>query len=138
MSSAQASCLCGANKISYSGAPLLVFRCHCTDELKLSGVGFGLNILIPTEGLEVLSGTLKTWSKVSDNGTSITNHICGDCGTLLYRSTTRFPGTVVIKAGTVDGDAAKTFMPTMEVFTRSRLPWVPAVEGAKQCVGDIE
>ncbi len=130
--------MCGCWAVIGGDHDLLVFRCHCTDELKLSGVGFGLNILIPNEGLEVLSGTLKTWSKVSDNGTPITNHICGDCGTLLNRSTTRYPGTVVIKAGTVDGDAAKTFMPTMEIFTRSKLPWVPAVEGAKQCVGDIE
>jgi len=137
LSVTQASCLCGLNKISFTGAPILKFKCHCTDELKLDGVGFALNILYPTDGFQVLSGKLVEWTKVADNGNSITNHSCGRCGSLIYRSTTGHPGTMVIKAGCVDGDAAREFVPQVEIFTRSRLPWVPAVEGAKQEIGDF-
>lgn len=33
----------------------------------------------------------------------------------------------------MDGvDAAMTYVPQIEIFTRSRVPWVPAVEGAKR------
>lgn len=45
---------------------------------------------------------------------------------------------MVIKAGCIDGvDAAKEYVPEVEIFTRSRVPWVEPVEGAKQEVGDF-
>jgi hypothetical protein len=45
---------------------------------------------------------------------------------------------MVVKAGCIDGyDASKEFVPDVELFTRSRVPWVMAVEGAKQEVGDF-
>ncbi|KAH6682495.1 Mss4-like protein [Halenospora varia] len=135
----QSSCLCGKNSISFSGPPILTFRCHCTDERKLTGAAFALNILMSSENLKVISGDLSTWSKRADNGNTITNHSCGQCGGLLYRTTSGHPGTMVIKAGCIDGvDAAKEFVPSVEIFTRSRVPWIPAIEGTKQCEGDFE
>ena len=134
----QSSCLCGANSISYTGEPILKFRCHCIDERKLTGAAFALNILWSSESLEVLSGNLSTWGKEANSGNIITNHFCGQCGTLLYRSSTGYPGVVVIKAGCMDGvDAAKEYVPQVEVFTRSRVPWVSAIEGAKQEIADF-
>jgi len=134
----QSSCLCGANVISYSGEPILKFRCHCTDERKLTGAAFALNILWPDETLEVLSGKLSTWDKTANSGNTITNHSCSQCGSLLYRTSNGYPGTIVIKAGCMDGvDAAKEYVPQVEIFTRSRVPWVPAVEGAKQEIADF-
>lgn len=69
----QSSCLCGANRISYGETPILSFRCHCLDERKLTGAAFALNILWSTDELKVLSGELKTWSKVANSGNTITN-----------------------------------------------------------------
>lgn len=44
----------------------------------------------------------------------------------------------MIKAGCMDGgDATTEFVPEMEIFTRSRAPWIPAIEGAKQEWGDF-
>jgi hypothetical protein len=134
----QSSCLCGENRISYGGEPIVKFRCHCLDERKLTGAAFALNILWSTDLLEVVSGTLSTYSKVAESGNTITNHSCGKCGSLLYRTTTGYPGTMVIKAGCIDGvDAAEEYKPDVEVFTRSRVSWVPAIEGAKQEIADF-
>jgi len=48
--------------------------------------------------------------------------VCGECGSLLYRSSTGYPGTLVVKAGCMDGeDFAESFVPAVEIFTRSRL-----------------
>ncbi len=46
---------------------------------------------------------------------------------------------MIIKAGCIDGveDPAKSFVPTVETFTRSRAPWVSAIEGAKQELADF-
>ncbi|TVY30873.1 hypothetical protein LHYA1_G000786 [Lachnellula hyalina] len=151
----QSSCLCGANRISYGETPILNFRCHCLDERKLTGAAFALNILWSTDELKVLSGELKTWSKVANSGNTITNQFvpfaspafkaldflsvaCAECGSLLYRTSDGYPGVMVIKAGCIDGkDASLEFVPQVELFTRSRVPWVPAIEGAKQEIADF-
>ncbi|EPE26015.1 Mss4-like protein [Glarea lozoyensis ATCC 20868] len=134
----QSSCLCTHTAISYAPTPLLKFRCHCLDERKLTGAAFALNILYPDTSLTVLRGELKTWAKRVDSGNEMVNHMCATCGSLLYRSSSGYPGTIVIKAGCVDGvDAAEEFVPDVELFTRSRVSWVKPVEGAKQEVADF-
>jgi hypothetical protein len=152
----QSSCLCGANVIIYSSDPILKFRCRrhlpqlplddelliqtpdCLDERKLTGAAFALNILFSDATLEVLSGKLSTYTKTANSGNTITNHSCSSCGSLLYRSSSGYPGTIVIKAGCIDGvDAASEYVPEVEIFTRSRVPWVQPIAGAKQEPGDF-
>ena len=135
----QSSCLCGANVISWDAKPAFNFRCHCLDERKLTGAAFALNILVPIEAPKVESGKLSVWGKVVESGNTIYNHSCGQCGSLLYRTSTGFPGTIVIKAGCLDGngDPAATYVPNIEIFTGSRVPWIPAVEDALQDKGDF-
>jgi hypothetical protein len=130
----QSSCLCGDNQISWTSEPFVNFRCHCLDERKLTGAAFALNILVSTDTLKVESGKLSVWGKVVESGNTVSNHSCSQCGSLLYRTSTGYPGMMIIKAGCIDGveDPAKTFVPTVEIFTRSRVPWLPAVDGAKQ------
>lgn len=59
----------------------------------------------------------------------------------MYRSSTGYPGVITIKAGCIDlpegRDVATEYVPEIELFTRSRVPWVPAIEGAKQEVADF-
>jgi hypothetical protein len=45
----------------------------------------------------------------------------------------------VIKAGTIDSeeDPSSTYVPDIEIFTRSRVPYVPAIEGAIQETADF-
>ncbi|KAG4429357.1 hypothetical protein IFR05_015156 [Cadophora sp. M221] len=137
----QSSCLCGSNVITYGENPIVKFRCHCTDERKLTGAAFALNILYSTTDLKVVKGELKVWGKVVESGNTISNHCCGQCGSLLYRTSTGYPGTMVIKAGCMDlpdgRDPSKEYIPDVEVFTRSRVPWVEPVATARQDWGDF-
>lgn len=108
------------------------------DERKLTGAAFALNILYSDETLKIEKGSLKSYEVTAGSGNTIVSHFCDDCGSLLYRVSKGYPGTMVIKAGCIDGeDAAMTYVPDIELFTRSRVPWVPAVEGAKQEIGDF-
>ncbi|TVY56140.1 hypothetical protein LCER1_G005532 [Lachnellula cervina] len=138
----QSSCLCGTNIISWTATPALKFRCHCTDERKLTGAAFALNIIIPAVAPTVLKGELVVWGKVVDSGNTMYNHSCGQCGSLLYRHSTGYPGVFTVKAGCIDSeggeeDASSVFVPDIEIFTRSRVPYVPAFEGVVQCEGDF-
>jgi hypothetical protein len=129
----QASCLCGANIITLSGQPLVRFKCHCTDERKLTGAAFSLNYLMSSEDLKVVKGELKVWGKVVNSGNMMSNHVCGRCGSLLYRTSTGYPGKMAIKTGCIDGeDVPNSYVPDVEIFTRSRAPWVVPIEGAVQ------
>ncbi|XMA14026.1 hypothetical protein WAI453_006817 [Rhynchosporium graminicola] len=48
----QSSCLCGSNVITYNDSPIVKFRCHYTDERKLTGAAFALNILLQSNRSE--------------------------------------------------------------------------------------
>lgn len=52
---------------------------------------------------------------------------------------TGYPGVFTAKAGTIDSeeDPADTYVPDIEIFTRSRAPWIPAIEGVLQESGDF-
>ena len=132
----QSSCLCGANIITFSGEPEVRFKCHCTDERKLTGAAFSLNGLYSDADLKVVKGSLTIFTKIVNSGNSMSNHVCGECGSLLYRTSTGYPGKLAVKVGCIDGvdgeDVPSTYVPDVEIFTRSRAPWEKAVEGAVQ------
>ncbi|KAH8802515.1 Mss4-like protein [Xylogone sp. PMI_703] len=133
----QSSCLCGANVITF-GPPELKFKCHCKDERKLTGAAFSLNYIVSTDNLKVIKGDLQTWGFPVESGNFMANHCCGQCGSLLYRASTGFPGKVAIKVGCVDDDkVVNDYVPEVEIFTRSRAPWVAPIEGAAQNWGDF-
>jgi hypothetical protein len=48
-------------------------------------------------------------------------------------------GKIALKVGNIDDDgkANSNFVPDVEIFTRTRCPWIPAVEGAKQEIADF-
>jgi hypothetical protein len=69
----------------------------------------------------------------------MTSHFCDTCGSLIYRTSTGYPGKFALKVGNIDDDgkANYEYVPDVEIFTRTRAPWIPAVEGAKQEVADF-
>ena len=165
--STESVCLYGLNHISFAVEPILKvglpplhqfppsfpsprpdstetyrvfqFRCYCVHERRLTGNGFSNNLLMSTVDLQVLSGTLRTNARTADSGNTITTHFCGDCGSLLYRTSDGYPGTMVVKAGCIDDDGVANagFVPEVEIFTRSRVPWMKPVEGAKQEIANF-
>lgn len=99
----------------------------------MTGSTYSTNIIVP--GVEVTKGTPKTWTKTADSGTPITFHLCGECGTTLFRSGTTFGGANVVKAGVLDGNALDEAAPAVELYAKARTSWVPATSGARQKIG---
>lgn len=82
------------------------------------------------DGFSVIQGMPKAFPKTADSGKTITSYFCGDCGSTLWRETETYGDTKIIKAGTLDGemDGVK---PAVELFTKNRVSWVPAVSGTE-------
>jgi hypothetical protein len=121
----EAKCLCGASRISWDTEPsfkvslvpilahsylrltsIFQFRCHCTDENHLAGNGFSNNYYVadPEETLKVLKPGFKHWTQTVLSGNEMTNHFCGECGSLVYRTSSGYPG-FALKVGNVDVSA---------------------------------
>ncbi|KAK6434189.1 hypothetical protein LTR95_009629 [Oleoguttula sp. CCFEE 5521] len=72
----------------------------------------------------------------------MTNHFCGECGSLVYRTSSGYPG-FALKVGNIDserqdgGKVNKEYIPDIEIFTRNRAPWITPVKGATQAEADF-
>jgi hypothetical protein len=72
----------------------------------------------------------------------LTVHFCGECGTRIYKEGDRedFFGTVIVQAGTLDGDEGGKkgmgigdFKVGVELWVKERVGWLEEVGGAGQC-----
>ncbi|KAF9526280.1 Mss4-like protein [Crepidotus variabilis] len=137
--SATATCFCGAVQLAFpTSGPGLVnsFVCNCSDCRKITASMFASNFTVDDKYLTHVRGrdNLKTFAqkKTVASGKLMTNYFCGTCGTLLYRVPERFPGTSILRIGTVDDFSLHEtkLRPQMEHFTKDRVSWFTGVEGA--------
>ncbi|KAI1638249.1 Mss4-like protein [Biscogniauxia mediterranea] len=127
------SCLCGNIRISYEGQPSLRALCYCTDCRKVSGSMYSTNLIVADSDFRVTAGTPKRFAKVADSGNEITSFFCPDCGTTLWREAVPFPGSKIVKAGTLDdADAIAKEVPAVELWACRRPAWVPGLSGTTQ------
>ncbi|KAL2069937.1 hypothetical protein VTL71DRAFT_14616 [Oculimacula yallundae] len=143
---ATATCMCGAVQLSFpTHGPGFAgsFICNCTDCHKLTASVHATNFTVYDTHLKHLRGqeNLKSWGqsrsifyKEPGKDNTMTNYFCGTCGSLMYRVGAMFPGMSILRVGSVDDFSLveTKLKPTMEQFTRSRVGWKGATEGAKQ------
>ncbi|KAJ4991562.1 histidine acid [Stagonosporopsis vannaccii] len=147
---ATATCFCGAVQIRVpTRAPGLVdtFVCHCTDCRKITASMFASNFVVRDTHLQHVRGEDKlTRFKQSNTiatGNSMENSFCSECGTLMYRRSSGYPGMSIPRIGTVDDFALQesVFKPRIEAFVKDRCGWVREadveehVEGAYYTAG---
>ncbi|KAF7377240.1 Glutathione-dependent formaldehyde-activating, GFA [Mycena sanguinolenta] len=138
---ATATCFCGAVQLKFpTQAPGLVrtYLCHCTDCRKITGSMFASNFSVLDTHLTHLRGrenlTSFSQSRTVASKTTMTNYFCSTCGTLMYRVTSRFPGSRNLRLGTVDDFHLHEtkLKPKLEQFTESRVGWLHDMEGMAQ------
>jgi len=141
---ATATCFCGAVQLAFpTHGPGFVaaFKCNCTDCRRLTATMFASNFTIADEYLKHLRGkeNLKAWGQdvTPGSGKKMTNHFCNTCGTLMYRVGEAYPGVRFLRIGTVDDFSLHEtkLKPTIEAYTKDRVSWVNAIEGAVQHEG---
>lgn len=114
------------------------FVCSCSDCRKITASMFASNFVVTDDQLVHVRGQEKL-TEYSQNhtigsGHTMTNHFCSVCGSLMYRVGGRFPGSRVLRIGTVDDfNLAETKLrPTIEQYVKDRVSWFKGVDGAKK------
>ncbi|KAF2737935.1 hypothetical protein EJ04DRAFT_460223 [Polyplosphaeria fusca] len=144
--SASATCFCGAVQLEFPlKAPGFVkdsnHICNCTDCHKIHSSMFGSNFIVLNTHLKHLRGEsdLATYSlsTTTTTGNTMTNYFCKTCGSLMYRRGTGFPGTSIMRIGTVDDFTLMetVLKPDIEQFIKDRVSWLGDVKGAKHVQG---
>lgn len=94
-----------------------------------------MNFMIPENDFKITAGTPKHFNTVHESGMNLTVHFCDNCGGTIYKTADleAFKGMAVVQVGTLDDpDVVAQVKPTMEFWTKYRVPWLSNLEGTAQ------
>ena len=111
--------------------------CHCYECQKVSGSAFTTNLVVPTDNFKITSGseTLKSYAAPHQSGMTLTIYFCCNCGSAVYKvgDSDAFKGTVIVQAGTLDGEIKLDDMKLgAELWVSQRVRWLGALHGVGQ------
>ncbi|ETN40444.1 uncharacterized protein HMPREF1541_04721 [Cyphellophora europaea CBS 101466] len=130
---AKGSCMCGQVEYEYTGEPAVTALCHCIDCQKWTGGPYTSNAVVPRTNFKVTKGTPKDYDAVGASGKINKHWFCSNCGSSLYTELEVMPDMTCVKAGGLDGGHASLGNSIgVEFYTKDRVNYLNAVEGAKQ------
>ncbi|WP_158093391.1 GFA family protein [Acetobacter sp. DsW_063] len=118
-------CLCGAITYEITGKPLVSGLCNCTDCQKQTGSSFSHVVIFKAEDYRQ-HGETGSHDTRGDSGDMVTRHFCRNCGSPIRSGVPSMSHLAIVKAGTLEhpGD----FPPSMELYCKDRLSWLPTLE----------
>ena len=120
MTELSGECLCGQVQVSVRGEPLRIGICHCTDCRRESGSAFTYYAVWPVD----------RFAHVGDTSAHRGQHFCPRCGARLFSIDDR---EAELKLGILS-KAPTGLVPTYELWTKRREPWLRAIDDAEQYV----
>ncbi|WP_423199087.1 MULTISPECIES: GFA family protein [unclassified Cupriavidus] len=127
MQAQNGGCLCGAIRYTLTGVPRSAAICHCRHCQRQSGSLFSINLFVD-EADFALRGETKAFEDFGDSGHPSYRHFCGNCGSPLFTRVSTMPGTVLVKAGTLDS-VVDVPSPQVEIYTERAARWLAPVAG---------
>ena len=120
-------CRCGSVRYNLAlDAPPTAYACHCHDCQTWSGSAFTESFLA-SEGALELTGSLTSWNHTSPSGAQSTQQFCASCHTRIFNTTSRLPGMVVMRAGTLDQSDQLALV--VHIWVSRKQPWVTIPAG---------
>lgn len=98
------SCLCGGIRYRIEGALQAIQVCHCGQCRKAQGAALATNIPVPAGHFHLVSGADLLSHYESSPGKI--RSFCSRCGSPILSRRVADPGTVRVRAGTLDGELA--------------------------------
>jgi hypothetical protein len=87
---------------------------------------------MPKDGLRLLQGTPKFWTRDTDTGRKLRCAFCPDCGSRLWHESEG--GWVTLKGGSLDRPVDVSH--AIHLWTKRKLPGVVIPDGAVQYPGE--
>ena len=113
------SCLCGKVQFEIKSELEPIQICHCSQCRKAQGSAFVTNIPVKERDFTVLQGSDELKSFESSPGKQ--RVFCSNCGSPILSKTSKLPGVVRVRAGTLDGEL-KT-KPIYHIYFDSKANW---------------
>lgn len=124
----EGGCACGAVRYGLESAPMFVHCCHCRDCQRQTGSAFVINALIETARVTIWQGEIVRSPMPTDSGSPHGIDRCKMCGTAVWSEYGGVAKLRFVRVGTLDDPTAVT--PDVQIYVRSKLPWVPLPSGA--------
>jgi hypothetical protein len=122
----QGGCLCGAVRYRFSGEAKVNDICHCRSCRLSAGAPLVAWTVVRAADFAFVAGEPATFA----SSPGVTRTFCGICGTsLTYRDESR-PDSVDLTTATLD--APERFVPTFEIWTEEKIPWVTTNPALRQ------
>jgi hypothetical protein len=121
-------CRCGRVRYRLAAEKLPnVYACHCLDCQTWSGSAFSLQIILPENQFEV-TGELALYERTSpDSGHVSRQRACPVCFTRIYNTNSARPGSVTLRAGTLD--RSNELNVVAHIWTKRKMAGVVIPEG---------
>lgn len=113
-------CLCSAVRYRITGAPLLVYACHCRDCQTRSGSAFTLPIVLRSADFHVEGGA-RSVTDETRSGRRVERWACPQCRAPLFARAEAAPAFLSLLAGTLDD--TRWVRPVVQVFVDRAMPW---------------
>lgn len=117
----QGGCFCRSLRYEIDPGDSKVVNCHCTICRRASGAPYVTWILLSEPRFRVIEGE----PAILNSSESGTRWFCDRCGTPIAFQTARRPGKIDITVASLDDPDACP--PTEDVYTETRLAWVPVI-----------
>ncbi len=114
----EGGCFCGAVRYVFEEDAPLTANCHCTMCRRTSAAPFVTWTIVPVQKFSYTKGA----PAVLHSSTIGVRHYCSACGTPLTCSISERPEHIDITTASID--QPESFVPTMEVHTDTKLPWL--------------
>ena len=124
----EGGCRCGRVRYRLAAEKLPnVYACHCLDCQTWSGSAFSLQIIPPENQFEV-TGELALYERTSpDSGRVSRQRACPVCFTRIYNTNSARPGSVTLRAGTLD--RSNELKIVAHIWTKRKMAGVVIPEG---------
>ena len=113
------SCLCGAVRYEYDGAPERMVNCHCSRCRRQMSAAYGTFVFVAADAFRWLAGEGEIVHYQMPEARVKGTAFCRTCGSLVPRE--RDPGAMQVPAGSLDTDPG--CRPVANIFTGSMAPW---------------